>query len=219
MIYTNYYFLGTFDPVHDGHIHIIKSEYARCLIPHNVVKSQLIIGITAQNPQKGNTMYTLDERVSMMINRVLDDVVGHSDTDISLKVVNNTDELTKYHIVGSGGISIVEVDSENTFDFFENKLDESHFYNKTIKSVFNYLIIGADQLYNINTWANATELLERLDGLVVYPRTESPVAVLRFVKSELGIYSNKIDVRLQNKHTHISSTELRNNIKNKRKDL
>lgn len=210
MIYCNYYFLGTFDPLHDGHMHIIKSEYANCLIPYNHIKSKLIIGITAQNPQKGNTMYTLDERVNMMISRVLNDVVGCNDANISMKVGNTIRDLTRYHILGTGKIDIIEDTSKNTFDFFENEMDNG---------VLNYLIIGADQLYNINTWVNAKKLLERLYGIIVYPRTESPIDVLRFVKNELGAYSDKIKVRLQNKHTHISSTELRNNIKNKRKDL
>jgi len=141
-------FGGSFDPIHMGHLSIIKA--ALCQMS-DIYKILLIP--TGNHPENKNHMFSIESRLEM--------IKG---------VFNSCEDKILQKLFKEEKISILK-------DEMNNK-QKSYTINTIIKIKKKYpnyqirLLIGADQANNFNTWYKSQELTELVE-IWVFPRTRS----------------------------------------------
>ena len=199
MTTNRYHFLGTFDPPHKGHVHV----YHEAIEMIKRIPATLIVGITAQNPQKELPKYTAYERLDMWMDKVS---FGDSYRNVQLKYTNFTCE--PFNGISASCNSVFLIDTYSTTYDYINAMTPMDAHIHGVPK--NHLIIGGDQLFNLHTWHEHENLLELLGSVVVFSRGEKRIEMIKYTHTLLSYYAHKFKFIMQYDYTNISSTQIRN---------
>ena len=190
MTNNRYHFLGTFDPPHKGHFHVYNE--AIDMIKH--IPATLIVGITAQNPQKELPKYTVYERLDMWLDKVS---LGNSYRGVQLKHTNPICEPFNGISVNHNSVFLIDT-YPTTYDYI-NAMTPSDV--RAHWDAENHLIIGGDQLLNLHTWYKHEKLLDLLESVVVFSRGEKRIEMIKYTHAMLPKFVHKFKFIMQNEHT------------------
>ncbi len=174
---------GTFNPIHDGHIELASQA-----------ASEMCLDEVWFMPTK--ITYYKDEDLNYDIDKII--------KEINNKIKNNNKfKLCKFEIE--------EIDKDSDFlnkygtNYILNKLKEKH------KDKKFYFILGADSLYNIETWKSFEDLLKNNEIIVADRSYENKTYddLLKHIEYLNNKYKSNIHL-LNMKRIDISSTNIRN---------
>ncbi|NME94649.1 nicotinate-nucleotide adenylyltransferase [Clostridium cochlearium] len=172
-------FGGTFDPIHNGHLHIAYKALDR-------LKLDKIIFVPSGNPPHKHKECITDKNIRY-------DMVKYAIEQ------EKKFEISDYEIKKKG--------KSYTYETIE-------YFNKYCPNTELYFIAGADCLMDIHNWKNVRSIMEKAK-LVVFNRPGYSVKSILFEKSRVEERFKKNIIFLDIPLLDISSTEIREKIKNK----
>lgn len=183
-------FGGAFNPVHNGHLHLINLLIR--LAPNQKPFDKLIIIPTANPPHKSSRgLISGLHRINML--RLATENKDNFDIDISGKIE----------------ISTIEFESG----------EKSYTYNtlKKLKRLYPdddlYLLMGSDQILSFQQWYKYKKILKLAQVVAITRNENEQEAVRQFLSDNQGDLLNRVSV-LVAKPVVVSSTQIRSMVKN-----